>query len=90
MKELATETSKTKKVRDKLKKHFGSIDQKITTEAIEKKTDAIHSWISKHANERVVLKNTDIKLFDSNKNTAKMSPAARKLAEALSSDIKNN
>lgn len=46
------------------------MDQKITPQAIERKTVEIHRWIARHAPQRVVLKTKTISLFDENKNTA--------------------
>lgn len=82
-KKIAEETERTLKARNKLKKRLGLIDEKITDEALEKKNDEIHRWISKHANERVVLKKKSISLFDSNKNAAKMSSKLEKMQKDL-------
>lgn len=85
-KKIAEETERTIKARNKLKKRLGSLDQKITEEALEKKTDEIHRWISRHANNRIVLKKKSISLFDSNKNAAKMSSKLQKLADIISEE----
>ncbi|MCH9620679.1 MAG: hypothetical protein S4CHLAM20_00800 [Chlamydiia bacterium] len=85
-KKLAEETERTLKARNKLKKRLGLIEDKVTDAALEKKTDEIHRWISKHANDRVVLKKKSISLFDSNKNAAKMSSKLQKMADALDKD----
>ena len=82
-KKIAEETERTLKARNKLKKRLGLIDEKITDAALEKKNDEIHRWISKHANDRVVLKKKSISLFDSNKNAAKMSSKVQKMATEL-------
>lgn len=83
-KKLAKETDRTMKARNKLKKRLGLLDDQVTDSALEKKTDEIHRWISRHANERVVLKKKSISLFDGNKNAAKLSPKLQKMADALS------
>ncbi len=85
-KKIAEETDKTKRARTKLVKRLGLMEEKITEKALEKKSDEIHSWISKHATNRVVLKNKSFSLFDSNKNAAKMSPALQKMAESITKD----
>ena len=78
-----------KLIRLKLKKRLGLIEEKITEEALEKKTEEIHRWISKHAKNRVVLKNKSISLFDSNKNTAQMSKKTKKMADELAKQMEN-
>ena len=85
-KKLAEETDRTTKARNKLKKRLGALDDKVTDEALGKKTDEIHRWISKHATNRVVLKQKSISLFDSNKNAAKMSAKLQKMADSISKD----
>jgi len=85
-KKIAEETERTLKARNKLKKRLGLMDEKITDAALEKKSDEIHRWISKHANDRVVLKKKSISLFDSNKNAAKMSAKLKKMQDALDKD----
>jgi hypothetical protein len=82
-KKLAEETEKTIKARNKLKKRLGALDKQVTEKAIEEKTDEIHRWISKHSNDRVVLKKKSISLFDCNKNAAEMSPKLQKMAESI-------
>lgn len=79
-KELAAESLKTKRAREKLKKHLEEIEAKITPQALEKKAYEIHRWIARHAPHRVVLKNKNISLFDENKNTAAVS---RRISEIM-------
>ena len=69
----AEESYKTKKVREKLKKHLAKIDSQITQQELNRKISEIHRWISRHALSRVSLKNKSISLFDENQNTAKSS-----------------
>ncbi|MCH9616834.1 MAG: hypothetical protein SP4CHLAM5_01080 [Chlamydiia bacterium] len=83
---LAKETERTVRARNKLKKRLGILDEKVTEGALEKKTDEIHRWISRHANDRVVLKKKSISLFDSNKNAAKMSSKVQKMADAMTEE----
>lgn len=67
---LAEESSKTKKTREKLRKHLQEMDQNVTPQALKRKSLEIHRWISRHAPHRVVLKSKSISLFDENQNTA--------------------
>jgi hypothetical protein len=85
-KKLAEETDRTIKARNKLKKRLGVLDKQVTEQALEQKTDEIHRWISKHANDRVVLKKKSISLFDSNKNAAEMSAKLQKMAESIAKE----
>ena len=82
-KKLAEETDRTIKARNKLQKRLGALDKQVTEKALEKKTDEIHRWISKHSTDRVVLKKKSISLFDSNKNAAEMSSKLQKMAESI-------
>ena len=72
-KELARESYKTKRAREKLKKKLEAIDLAVTEQALEQKTIEIHRWIARHAPYRVVLRTKNISLFDENQNTAKLS-----------------
>lgn len=82
-KSLAEESQKTKKAREKLKKHLEMCDAKITKEALEKKILEIHRWISRHADNRIALKNKSISLFDENQNAADVSARIEGLAKRL-------
>lgn len=84
-KEIAQESLKTRKAREKLKKQLENIEKKITPQALERKTIEIHRWIQRHASQRIVLKSKAISLFDENQNTAKLSQKIIALAEKLSS-----
>lgn len=72
-KQIAEESLKTRKAREKLKKQLEANDKKITPQALEKKSIEIHRWIARHAQNRVVLKSKSISLFDENQNTADIS-----------------
>lgn len=78
---FAEESQKTQKAREKLKKKLEALDQKITPQALEKKTIEIHRWIARHASSRVPLKNKSISLFDENQNAADLSQRVRLLAD---------
>ena len=82
-KSLVDESLRTKKTREKLKKHFEALDQTITPQALKRKSLEIHRWIARHASERIVLKAKSISLFDENQNTAKLSQKVSKLAGNL-------
>ncbi|HSX12276.1 MAG TPA: hypothetical protein VLF61_02170 [Rhabdochlamydiaceae bacterium] len=84
-KEIAEESLKTKKAREKLKKRLEALDQKITPQALKEKSIQIHNWIAKHAQKRVVLKEKSISLFDENQNTAQLSQRIAKIAQQISS-----
>lgn len=71
--ELAKESSKTLKTREKLKKYFAKVDESITKQALERKVREIHRWIARHATHRVQLKKKAFALFDENQNGAPMS-----------------
>lgn len=86
-KEIAEESLKTKKVREKLKKHLESFDQKVTAPALKKKLIEIHRWIERHASQRVVLKEKSISLFDENRNAAEFSQRVGILVEKLKQDM---
>lgn len=78
-KKLALESEKTKKAREKLRKKLESLEQKITPQALERKSLEIGRWIERHAPQRVILKQK-MSLFDENKNTAEVSAKVAKLA----------
>ncbi|MDN3506177.1 MAG: hypothetical protein P0S96_03005 [Simkaniaceae bacterium] len=82
-KELAEESLKTKKAREKLQKRLESMDAQITKEAIDRKSIEIHRWISRHADRRIALKDKEISLFDENQNAAEISLKIAKLAEKI-------
>lgn len=86
-KEIAEESLKTKKVREKLKKHLESFDQKVTAPALKKKLIEIHRWIERHASQRIVLKEKSISLFDENRNAAEFSQRVGTLVEKLKQDM---
>ena len=70
---MAEESEKIQKIRQKIKKRLDDLEKNITIEALEKKTEEIHSWIARHAFNRVILKDKNISLFDKNQNAAKLS-----------------
>ena len=86
-KRLAPESAKTRKAREKLKRHCTYLEKKITPEALQEKTDEIHRWIARHAHQRIHLKNKKISLFDENQNAAKISQRVRGIAQKLGEDM---
>ncbi|MBF8262549.1 MAG: hypothetical protein HW387_214 [Parachlamydiales bacterium] len=86
-KRLAPESAKTRKAREKLKRHWTDLEKKITPEALQEKTDEIHRWIARHAHQRIHLKNKNISLFDENQNAAKISQRVRAIAQKLGEDM---
>jgi hypothetical protein len=70
---IAEESIKTRKVREKLKKHLEKIDSQVTQQELNRKLSEIHRWISRHASHRVSIKAKSFSLFDENQNTAKIS-----------------
>lgn len=88
-KKLASESEKTKKAREKLRKKLESLEQKITPQALERKSLEIQRWISRHAPQRVVLKQK-ISLFDENKNTAEVSLKVAKFAMSIQKGVESS
>lgn len=82
-KQIAEESLKTKKAREKLMKRLKDLDAKITKDALEKKSIEIHRWISRHADKRISLREKSISLFDENENAAEISQKILKVAEKL-------
>jgi len=82
-KQLAEESRKTKKAREKLQRQFEMADAQMTKEALEKKAGEIHRRISRYAGQRVVLKSKSISLFDENENAAEVSQKIMKIVEKL-------
>ena len=85
-KQIAEESSKTRKAREKLKKQLDANDKKITPQALEKKSIEIHRWIARHAQNRVVLKSKSISLFDENQNAAGVSNRVSNFVEQIGRD----
>lgn len=80
--QIAEESEKTRRAREKLKKKLEANDKKITPQALEKKTDEIHRWIARHAHHRIILK-SKISLFDENEHAAEVSERINTLAQHL-------
>jgi hypothetical protein len=81
--EVAAESAKTRKAREKLQRKFDAIEKMITPEALEQKTYEIHRWIERHASQRTVLKSKAISLFDENQNAADVSKKVSEIADQI-------
>ncbi len=86
---FAEESEKTKKLRKKLVKHLALIDERVTQQALDRKVNEIHRWISRHALHRIPLKNKDISLFDENQNAAKVSQKISNFVLRLNEQFKD-
>ena len=84
-KNLAEESEKTRKTREKLLKRLEEMDQEITPQALKRKSSEIHRWIARHASDRIVLPKKSIALFDENKNTAGLSEKVNTVMKRLKS-----
>ena len=85
--ELAKESEKTLKAREKLKKRLSKIEQKVTQEALKHKIKEMHLWISRHAKYRITLPNKKIALFDENKNSAQLSKYVSVISKKIKEDL---
>lgn len=80
---VAPESAKTKKAREKLKKSFEDLEEKMTKQVLKQKSLEIHRWIARHAHHRVILPTKTISLFDENENAAEQSQKIVKIAKSL-------
>lgn len=87
MKQIAQESEKTKRARQKLKKKIENMEKKITPQALKAKSQEIAQWIERHSASRVPV-HKDISLFDHNRNSAKRSRSVEKFAEELAAELK--
>ena len=67
---IAKESKKTKKIREKLRKKFEEMDQKITPQALKRKSSEIQRWIALHASKRIILRKKSVSIFNRTQNTA--------------------
>lgn len=82
-KQIAPESSKTKKAREKLQRKLKQQDLLITPSALAATVEKIHQWIASNATHRIVLKNKEIRLFDQNQNAAALSRKVQQIAQKL-------
>ena len=85
-KKLAQESDKIQKIREKIRKNYNDLDEKIDLQAIEKTKAAMYYWIASHASDRVFWKMKNVSLFDENQNSAPISRFVRKSLERLSQE----
>jgi len=85
--QIADESPKTRKAREKLKRQMEALDKKMTPQALKKKSIEIYRWIERHAQHRVILKSKSICLFDENQNTADLSQRVIQLTEKLKKEF---
>lgn len=66
------ESIQIKRARRKLKKQLQEEEKQITPQALQKMSQSIHQWISRHSDDRIQLKDKNITLFDANQHSAKI------------------
>ncbi len=87
----AKESNQVKKARQKLKKQINEEHKKINPQSIQKMSESIKNWISRHASERVNLKDKSFSVFDENQHSAKVkSHFIRKLNNQLREEKPND
>ncbi len=79
----AEESLKTKKAREKLKRHLGEIEKEVTLEALQKKKEEIRGWISRNSSGRLKLNKEGLSLFDQNQHPASASAKVIAFLEKL-------
>ncbi len=84
---IAPESSKTKRAREKLVKQWEAEKELITPRALEETVDKIHQWIAVNAKDRISIKEKSIKLFNQNKDAARVSKKVQLFAEKLKLDM---
>lgn len=82
-KTIASESKKIQKTREKLKKKWESQQEKITPEALKETVEKIHKWIADQANLRAMIPGKQVRLFNQNQNSAKLSKKVETIAEKL-------
>jgi len=83
----APESHKTRRVREKLQKHWEDVEKRVTPAALQEALDEIHRWIARHAHCRVPLRDKNIALFDENQNAAKISQRVTAIAKKLHEEM---
>jgi hypothetical protein len=80
---IAPESQKTKRAREKLVKQWNEEKELINPKALEKTVEKIHQWIADNAKYRIPIKEKSIKLFNQNKEAARISKKVQVFAERL-------
>lgn len=68
----AKESKQVEKARKKLKLQIQTEHELLTATALQKVSQDIKTWISRHAQDRIKLKQKDISLFDENQHSEKI------------------
>lgn len=68
----AKESKQVEKARRKLKMQIQEEHQLVTETALREVSQDIKNWISRHAQDRIKLKQKEISLFDENQHPAKV------------------
>lgn len=84
---LAPESSKTRRVREKLLKVWEEERKMLTPEAIKETVDKIHKWIADNAQHRVTIKDKNINLFNQNQDAASISKKVQSIADKVKFDM---
>ena len=82
-KRIAPESIKTQRARRKLQKQWEQESRLITKEALDQTVNKIHKWIEANVKNRVVLKNTGMRLFNQNQDAAPLSKKVKQFAEKI-------
>lgn len=72
-KQVANDSVKVLKARNRLAKRLEAINMQITDKAIKNKRVEIYQWITRHSNQRIPLRLKSICIFDMNQNSAPIS-----------------
>jgi hypothetical protein len=88
-KEIAPESSKTRRAREKLLAQWTAEKECFTPEALEKTVDKIHQWIADNAKNRIPIKKKGIQLFNQNEEAAAISKKVEQFAEKLKFDMQH-
>ncbi len=88
-KPIAHESQKTKRAREKLIKQLDAERAQVTPKALGDTVEKIHKWIADNSKHRVPIKGKSIKLFNQNKDAARISKKVRLIAERLSLEAKD-
>jgi len=90
LEEVAFESDKTKRAREKLRKQLEVADSQITDQAIDQKKAEIERWIERNTKNRSVLKSKAISLFDENQNPAKESSKIEQMSKDLEKELSHS
>ena len=80
---LAQDSSKVRKFRQKLEKFYSDQDKKITQTAKQRMISKIELWISDNVKDRIPVQKKGCSLFDDNTNSAPISRSAEKIRKKI-------